>query len=432
MSFFKNRSLSFKLLALFLLTAFAIVIALRFSSGSSFVKHMENSIRPHLSQYFSYINQEIGNPPNIEIAQQLSESLNLKIMIQGANLNWSSDNTFPQLDDSRLRTHQGDMGSYENGRQHKSFVFRFSNPEFKTTFFTQTDRTHPPMGKLLFILLSVLTLLYFLLRRVLSPLKDIQQSVKRIGSGELEHRIETNRKDEFGDLSSEINAMADDVENILEAKRQLLLAISHELRSPITRAKVALSLMTDEKLKVGLENDLNEMEAMISGLLEAETLNHRHQILNLEQTNLKELIHDVVTTFFPEENIKLNLTNEDLDMQLDDARMRFTIKNLLNNALKHRKDSNDEVMINIKLESSEFSITIKDQGHGIAAKHLPHLTEPFYRVDPSRQRGTGGYGLGLYIIDKIVNAHKGSLSIESIEEVGTEVTIKLPMVNQID
>ncbi len=427
MIFFKNRSLSFKLLVLFLLTAFAIVIALRFSSGSTFVKHMENSIRPHLSQYFYYINQEIGDPPNIEIAQQLSKTLNLKIMIQGPEINWSSDNTFPVLDDSRLTLHQGESGNYENGKQHKSFIFRFSNPQFKTTFFTQTDRTPPPMGKLLFILLSVLTLLYFLLRRVLSPLKGIQQSVKKICSGELSHRIVTNRKDEFGDLSKEINAMADDVENMLEAKRQLLLAISHELRSPITRAKVALSLMDDKKLKEGLENDLGEMETMISGLLEAETLNHRHQILNLENTNINSLVSEVVGKFYPEENIKQALCDTHTDIPIDDARIRFTIKNLISNALKHRKQKDDEVVIITEKTDSEVKIKVIDNGVGIPEKHLAHITEPFYRVDPSRQRETGGYGLGLYIIDKIINAHHGVMRIESKENEGTEVVISLPL-----
>ena len=183
-------------------------------------------------------------------------------------------------------------------RMHKGFAFRFSKGAYKTTYYVLSDSGPPPIGKLLFILLTVLALLYFLLRWMISPLKGIQESVKRIGSGELTHRIKTNRQDEFGELSTEINAMADDVENMLEAKRQLLLAISHELRSPITRAKVAVSLMNSEKLKAGLENDLGEMEAMISGLLEAETLNHRHQILNLENINLNDLISDVVATYY--------------------------------------------------------------------------------------------------------------------------------------
>ena len=114
-------------------------------------------------------------------------------------------------------------------------------------------------------------------------------------------------------------------------------------------------------------------------------------------------------------------------MGVDEARIRFAIKNLLSNALKHRKNSNDEVSVITQSSDSEFRIIVKDKGIGISEKHLAHITEPFYRVDPSRQRETGGYGLGLYIIDKIVKAHHGEMNIKSQENMGTEVTISLPM-----
>ena len=91
MKFIKNRSLSFKLVLLFLLTAFAIMLALRFSSGSTFFEHLENSIRPHLYQHFSHINQEIGSPPDIKKAESLSKSLNLKMDIQGPDIRWTSE-----------------------------------------------------------------------------------------------------------------------------------------------------------------------------------------------------------------------------------------------------------------------------------------------------------------------------------------------------
>lgn len=429
MKLFKNRSLSFKLVILFLLTGIAIIIALRFASGSSFVKHFEKSLRPHLHQYFLYINDEIGSPPNIETASRLSESLDVRIIIEGPEINWSSDDTFPKQRHLRFKAHQSSKGNYESGWNHKNFAVRFSNEPYTTTFITLTDSGPPPIGRLLLALLLVLSLLYFLLRWMISPIKDIQKSVKKIGAGELSHRISIKRQDELGELSTEINAMADDVENMLEAKRQLLLAISHELRSPITRAKVALSLMDDENLKQGLEDDMNEMEAMISGLLEAEKLNHRHQTLNLEKQNINDLVRDTISTFYPDENINLDFQDSNSELLIDEARIQFTVKNLINNALKHRKEAKDEITVSTYSDKKYSTLIVEDHGKGVPEEHLPHLTEPFYRADPSRHRDTGGYGLGLYIIDKIISAHQGELTIESTENIGTKVIVKIPYLN---
>ncbi len=220
--------------------------------------------------------------------------------------------------------------------------------------------------------------------------------------------------------------MADDIKNMLEAKRQLLLAISHELRTPITRAKVATSLMQDGKLKDGLEVDLNEMEAMISGLLEAEQFNQRHQALKRETTQINDLIKDVIAKHFPDEAIQTALSTAPKPLYLDKARFQFVIKNLLDNALKYRKNPMDEVILRSQIQENKWILSIEDHGIGIPEEHLSRLTEPFYRVDPSRQRETGGYGLGLYIIQKIVDAHHGMLTIQSRAGVGTTVTISLP------
>jgi len=221
--------------------------------------------------------------------------------------------------------------------------------------------------------------------------------------------------------------MADDIQNMLEAKRQMLLAISHELRSPITRAKVATSLLEDNKLKTALESDLNEMEAMVSGLLEAERLNNRHHALQLTTVDINSLITDVIRQYFPDNNISF-IKDDNLGSQsIDDARLRFTIKNLLDNALKYRKQNNDEIIITTQHGKASWQIMIEDQGIGIPQQHLAHLTEPFYRVDPSRHRETGGYGLGLYIIKMIIEAHQGTIDIQSVENEGTTVTVVLPL-----
>lgn len=416
-----------------------MVFVLRLSSGGAIIQRFEKTLQPHLYQYFKYINNEIGNPPNLQTAKSLSKSLKIKIVIKGPNLRWSSDGAFPDKSHFRFRHHsnrQNDDSHYKSGRYKHHFVFRIPNPPYQTTIFTRNDSDLPSPGKLLFNsllgILLVLGLLYFLLRHMISPIKNIQKSIKRIGSGDLNHRIHLNRNDEFGELSKEINAMTDDIENMLEAKRQLLLAISHELRSPITRAKVATSLMENGQLKEGIESDLKDMEEMVSGLLEAERLNHRHQALNLSDTAINSLISDVIKQQFPHASIKKILDKNIAVLQIDEARFQFMIKNLLDNALKYQKKDNSEVIIKTKLKQRESSgksliLTVEDQGIGIPKEHLSHLTEPFYRVDPSRHRETGGYGLGLYIIRMIVEAHNGTININSEVGVGTKIIVSIPM-----
>lgn len=428
MTLLQNRSLSLKLVLVFLMAGIAITLVMHFSTGRVLKQFFQDNIRSHLQQYFHYVNTEIGTPPDLTKAQYLSDSLNVKIIIKGQDIHWSSDGEF--LDKIRIhfKQHPNQHGKYESGIYKGRFVIRIKNNHHQTTFITKSDNTLPAPWKLLlntFLgLFTILGLLYLLLRWMISPVKHIQKSIKRIGSGDLNHRIPVTRQDEFGELSTEINAMADDIQNMLEAKQQLLLAISHELRSPITRAKVALSLMDNGELKMGLNDDLGEMESLISDLLEAERLNH-HQVLNLGDADINQLAKDTITKYYTNEPIQQQL---DLSIPiglLDSARMQFVIKNLIANALKHRKQVNDEIIITTQQSKTHWILSVEDQGKGIAKQHLPYLTDPFYRVDPSRQRETGGYGLGLYIIKMIAKAHQGKLVIESEENKGTKVSLIL-------
>jgi signal transduction histidine kinase len=112
-------------------------------------------------------------------------------------------------------------------------------------------------------------------------------------------------------------------------------------------------------------------------------------------------------------------------MDIDAARIKLLLKNLLENAVRHTPEGSPPPEIRLGVEKDHVEITVTDRGSGIDATHLPHLTEPFYRVDPSRQRETGGYGLGLYLCRMIVQAHGGKMGIESDKGKGTEVKVRL-------
>src|SRR5690606_29235425 len=127
--------------------------------------------------------------------------------------------------------------------------------------------------------LFVLLLNYWLVHRLMDPVRRLRQGAEKICEGDLSYRVEVKRKDELGELTESINHMADSLQSMLEAKRQLLLAISHELRTPITRAKLQLEFMDDNELKQTLSDDINEIDLLISDLIEAERLSSQHAVL---------------------------------------------------------------------------------------------------------------------------------------------------------
>ncbi len=395
--------------------------------GTSVRHHFENNIRPHFRHYIHQIHREIGFPPNLARAKEISEELLIDIIIDGPDTHWSSNGQFPDEDKIFKTLKNQPNAHFQQGFNRQHFISRIKHQDYTTLFVMQRPIGNFFRGKILIIgllsILGLLTLLYFSIRWLFQPIKTIQLGIQRIGSGELSHRISTSRKDELGDLAQSINRMANDIELMLEAKRQLLLAISHELRSPITRAKVALSLMDDVPKKEGLTQDLQEMEDLTHELLEVERLKSKHQALNLSKISLNELILTVINTYYPTEAIKPQLSQNLPLLLLDEARLRFVIKNLLGNAIKHQRHDSKPIIISSQHNQDKITLKIQDYGFGIAAEHIPHLTEPFYRADPSRQRKTGGYGLGLHLVKLIIQAHDGNLTIESEVGKGTCVSI---------
>ncbi|MDQ7015940.1 MAG: HAMP domain-containing sensor histidine kinase, partial [Gammaproteobacteria bacterium] len=427
-------SLSARLLLLFIISGVLMMGVFQYFIGSSFKQHFEDEIRPHLQHYIQNLHREIGSPPNLERAKDLSERLLVDIIIDGENLHWSSTGVFPELSKFHFQSvnNRPDM-TVQRGFYHGQFLLRIKKHKYTTIFITRGSLDHLAFGRLIvlsvFLFVLVLVLLYFAIRWLFQPLKVIQADMQRIGAGEFQHRVSTARRDEFGELASSLNQMADDIEQMLEAKGQLLLAISHELRSPITRAKVALSLMEESALKAGLAEDLQEMEQLIYELLEAERLNGRHQALNLAEQSLNDVVGEVIEFYFPAAGIKHELDKNLLAFQFDEMRLKLVLKNLLDNALKHQQPNSAAIEVETFVAGERVILKVTDYGEGIAAEHLPHLTEPFYRADPSRQRKTGGYGLGLYLIRLIVEAHGGELQIKSELGVGSSVVVCLPITN---
>jgi signal transduction histidine kinase len=263
-------------------------------------------------------------------------------------------------------------------------------------------------------------------RRLFRPIEIIRQDVTRFGQGDLTHRISIKRRDELGDLAQSINNMAGEIEQMLEGKRQLLLAISHELRSPLTRARVNAELIDRSEPQQRIIQDLQQMELELTELLETERLGSRHAKLEREDLSPATLLDDVLARHFPEAGIACRHLNDSSKFKLDSVRVRLLIRNLLENALRHTPADAELPILTSEGSRTGWRLTIEDHGEGIEAEHLQQITQPFYRTDKARQRETGGYGLGLYLCKVIVEAHGGCLEIESKPGEGTRVSALFP------
>jgi signal transduction histidine kinase len=429
----RRHSLSGKLILLFIVMAIIFVILVGGGIKRAFQGHFEENIRPHLTQYLEYVNTDIGMPPDRNRAQELADRLNLEIQIIDKQGHWSSSGRLSIIDnfDNEHGFLVNDKQYYhvKNDQQHYLMVrdgattLLFNVPNVRSQ--RQGFKGWYPLLILLFLLL----MLYFATRRLFRPIDTINDGVQKFGAGDMDYRIQVERKDELGELANTFNTMANDIQQMLDAKRQLLLAISHELRSPLTRARVAVELLGEEDKKAAIVQDISEMESLIEELMETERLSSRHTTLKKSHCDINELLNQLVAKTFDDAGITTQFPETSVTLDVDAARIKLLLKNLLENAIRHTPASSPAPEIQLTADKDNVIITVSDHGNGIDALHLPHLTEPFYRVDPSRQRETGGYGLGLYLCRMIAEAHGGGLEIESEKGKGTRVVVRLPFSN---
>ena len=422
------HSLSYKLILLFCV----IAIIFLFTVGMSIKHAVENLYqqtgKAHIEKYLEYVRNDIGSPAQFDRAKSLSEQLNIDIIIIEPERYWSSSEVDISIRDLNFHYHKNRNGVIYGGADYNDQHFMLMKVAETHYLFNTTDiideRSSARIFRPLLLLLIVLVILYFATKRLFAPILKIQDGVKKIGSGNLDHQIIINRRDELGILARDINKMADDIRDMLDAKRELLLSVSHELRTPLTRTNVALALMPDNTYKKQIQDDVSEMETLITYILETERLNNQHKILNLEKIDINKLLSITINEHFHQEAFELCLLKEPILIDLDVNRITLMIKSLLENALRYKRES---VAIKVIRDNNLLTICIEDDGEGIPEAEISKITHAFYRLDPSRQRNTGTYGLGLYLAEAIVKAHKGSLEIDSELNKGTKVSITLPI-----
>lgn len=440
-----SRSLSFRLLAIFVLLGglfvFGTLKAIQIVYNSDDIRGL---ISGHLSLHVSYVLNDIGSPPRIERAIGITERVPVDIRMSGPDMDWASDPNFPQmseLDFAPSPTFSDDPGSWVDELQGVEFaewkhhrLLKMTQGDYDIVVSTPKISDMPSGPGLTYLIvgmgLTLLLIAYAAVNWLFRPINLIREGSAHIGRGNFNHRITNIRGDQLGDLANDINQLAADVERMLDAKRALLLGISHELRTPLSRMRLTLEFLQKKEDKESLREEILEMEKIVAALLEAERLNVRHASLVRTNVLISDLIKELLNDFFSRDGDRIQVSQQDsgLRASLDEGRITLLLKNLLSNALRYSKASDGKVELNVAVENSDLVFTVRDHGPGLPEDDVEHIGEPFYRGDRSRDRESGGTGLGLYLATLVARAHGGSLRLRDNSESGACFEVRIPLI----
>jgi len=276
------------------------------------------------------------------------------------------------------------------------------------------------------LVLGVVLVAYAVIRRSLRPLRGLQAGVERLSGGDLEVVLPATTRDEFGALTEAFNAMVRRVREMVSARDRLLLDVSHELRSPLTRMKVALALLPEGDKRTRMEADVAEMETLVAGLLELERLRDGRALAR-ERHDVVPILRSAAEAFQDAApGVLVELPAGELPALVDAEKARTVVRNLLENAAKYALPDSAPVTLSAAREGAFVTVRVKDDGPGIPESDRASLFEPFFRVDRSRSKRTGGYGLGLSICKRIMEAHGGDISLESAKGRGALFVLRFP------
>jgi signal transduction histidine kinase len=258
---------------------------------------------------------------------------------------------------------------------------------------------------LLLVIAAVVLAAHAVLKQLLLPLRALSDGVAQLGAGDLGVVVPNRTRDEFGSLTDAFNHMVDRVRDMVGARDQLLLDVSHELRSPVTRMKVALGLLPDGEQRSRMAVDVAEMERMIAELLDFERLRDGRGIRTARQ-DLVLILREVAQSFQNRPpGVRIVSMSREMQVDADGEKVRTILRNLLENAIKYSLPTSRPVEVSAAQNVNTVVIRVTDDGVGIHEGDLERVFEPFFRVDRSRSRSTGGYGLGLSICKRVMEAH---------------------------
>jgi len=362
--------------------------------------------------------------PNLEAAKAIREEIGLDIRYEGPDGSWSTSDKLPTVEQVRNRQAHSHFGR-------EYHLAATSNGGTYLFVWDVRDQMRSAHTKLLWtvvlMIVGVVFTAYWFQKRLLRPVESLNEGVARMSAGQLDVALPLVTHDELGSLTTAFNQMVRRVKDMIQARDQLLLDVSHELRSPLTRMKVALALLPEDDNKASLDADVKEMETMISELLELERLRTPHG-LRKERQDVVPILNDVMQSFEKRSpGVHFIARPDTIFASVDCDKLRAVLRNLLDNAFKYSLADSQPIVLSVSEVEDGVVIRIQDDGQGIPDGERASVFEPFFRIDPSRSKKTGGYGLGLSMCKRIVEAHGGTIHIESNPRRGVSFIVKIPI-----
>jgi signal transduction histidine kinase len=425
-----RHSIKSRLVTLFLLLALATGVVFLAGMQRVLAGGWQGYAKPLVADYLDRLAAEIGSPPDPARAAGIAARLPLSVRIEGPQLRWSSTAERPQPAE-RWRPDDTDHASDWQARLDEWGLVRTTADGHRITFgLREAPAALRPRvfgWVTLALLLGLTAVAYGAVRRLLRPLGDITAGVEAYGRGEFALPIPVRRQDELGDLATRINTMATRLHGMLEAKRALLLAISHELRSPLTRARVNAELVPDGPARDALVRDLGEMRDLITDLLESERLAQGHVGLQAEPVDLvpwlRECVDDLLAGPLEGRRLELTIDLAAAPVWVDRTRLALLLRNLADNALRHGTEGRQPPRVFLRREADgRLALGVRDFGPGVPPEELERIAQAFYRPDSARTRAAGGVGLGLYLCRMVAEAHGGELRVSNVAP-GLEVAM---------
>jgi len=292
-----------------------------------------------------------------------------------------------------------------------------------------------PMVAWLLLAIVIIGLVSFTLAAILSRrIRHLRNAAQVLAEGDLSARVSLTGRDEVSALATDFNLMAERISEMMTSQRRLVSDVSHELRSPLARLRIALELAERAEdpaqalARIGKEAD--ELEQLVSDLLSLARIESGQSLMERQPVPLCELLNTIVADAnFEGEALQRQVLLENCEettVEGDPVLLHAAIENVVRNALRYTPEGST-IVIKLLRQNGILQITVEDQGPGVPEESLDRLFEPFARVAEARDRNSGGYGLGLAITGRTLIAHGGDAKAENRSEGGLRVTLTLPI-----